>query len=50
MYPYIAVVLVMDDLVTITNRKVYTIVEALSSTGGIIGFVYLAIEIMIRFM
>jgi hypothetical protein len=40
----------MDDEVTLTDRRVYTIVEALSSTGGIIGFVYLIIEIMIRFI
>jgi hypothetical protein len=38
----------MDDEVTITVRRLYTIVEALSNTGGIIGFVYVSIELIIR--
>lgn len=49
-YPYVAVVLILDDQVVLTNRRVFTIIEALSATGGIIGFVYVSVELMIRFL
>jgi hypothetical protein len=46
----VGIVLVMDDEATITNRNVYTVIEALSSTGGILGFVYISIYILISYI
>ena len=48
LYPYIALALIMDDETTTISRMSMTILEALSNTGGIMGFVYVAVEYLIK--
>lgn len=42
-FPYVAIMIVADDKVKVITRTLMTIAEALSNTGGIMGFIYVAI-------
>jgi hypothetical protein len=47
MYPYVALIIVIDDKVKIVSRTLMTLAEALSNTGGIMGFIFVSFNIMI---
>jgi hypothetical protein len=47
MYPYVALIIVLDDEVKTISRSLMTLAEALSNTGGIMGFIFVSFNIMI---
>jgi len=48
-YPYFALVFMMDEAVTTSERTVKTLLVALSNTGGIMGFFIVIIGSTIQY-
>jgi hypothetical protein len=47
LYPYVSLIFIMDDEVTTVSRTVMTLADALSNTGGILGFIYVSFHLII---